>query len=141
MRREDSLAQLPSEIIQISLQQSSSPAPAAPSGTAIKAKVLNALATVLKGRSTTSCGSEQWCQEAPPDTASTFIPLAMFQASLQRSVPAASVQTPGTLLVWQRLWVSHGSPASRSDHSRQCSPHGDGCQGSPRVQAGGYGRL
>jgi hypothetical protein len=41
MRREDSLAQLPSEIIHISLQQPSSPAPAAPSGTSIKAKVLN----------------------------------------------------------------------------------------------------
>jgi len=93
MRREDSLAQLPSEIIHISLQQPSSPTPAAPSGTSIKAKVLNALATVLKGRNTASCSSAQGCQEVSPNTASTFIPLAMFQASLQRSGPAATVQT------------------------------------------------
>ena len=59
MRREDSLVQLPSEIIHISLQQPSPPVPAALSGTSIKAKVLNALATVLKGRSTASCGSAQ----------------------------------------------------------------------------------
>ena len=45
MRREDSLVQLPSEIIHISLQQPSPPVPAALSGTSIKAKVLNALAT------------------------------------------------------------------------------------------------
>ena len=50
MCREDSLVQLPSEIIHISLQQPSPPVPAALSGTSIKAKVLNALATVLNER-------------------------------------------------------------------------------------------
>jgi hypothetical protein len=61
-------------------------------GTSIKAKVLNALATVLKGRSTASCGSAQGCQDTPPDTAGVFIPLETFQASIQRSEPAASLQ-------------------------------------------------
>jgi hypothetical protein len=92
MRHEDSLAQLPSEIIHISLQQPSPPVPAALSGTSIKAKVLNALATVLKGQSTASCGSAQGCQDTPPDTAGVFIPLETLQASIQRSEPAASLQ-------------------------------------------------
>jgi hypothetical protein len=92
MRREASLVQLPSEIIHISLQQPSPPVPAALSGTSIKAKVLNALMTVLKGRSTASCGSAPGCQDTPPDTAGVFIPLETFQASIQRSEPAASLQ-------------------------------------------------
>jgi hypothetical protein len=56
MRHEASLVQLPSEIIHNSLEQPSPLVPAALSGTSIKAKVLNALAIVLKGRSTASCG-------------------------------------------------------------------------------------
>jgi hypothetical protein len=54
--------------------------------------VLNALVTVLKGRSTASCGSAPGCQDTPPDTAGVFIPLETFQASIQRSEPAASLQ-------------------------------------------------
>ena len=71
MRRENLLAQLPSEIIHISLQQSSTPAPTAHSSTSIKTKLLKALSTMLKGQgAAASCGGSQGCREATPDTAS-----------------------------------------------------------------------
>src|SRR5215470_15226662 len=94
MRRENPLAQLPSEIIHISLQQPSRPASTAPSSASIKTKLLKALSTMLKGRgAAASCGSGQECQEVPPDPASIFIPLEMFQASITSRGSAASAQT------------------------------------------------
>ena len=50
MRRENLLAQLPSEIIHISLQPPSTPVPTASSSASIKTKLLKALSTMLRGR-------------------------------------------------------------------------------------------
>jgi len=97
MRREDSLAQLPSKIIHISLQQPSPPVPAALSGTSIKAKVLNALMTVLKCRSTASCSSAQGCQDTlpiPPVYSFRLRPFKRRSSAVSPQLPCRTKRTP-----------------------------------------------